>query len=305
MRLLVALGLVALAASRAHADALVATRTADTLFIHHAAPDKLEKIFEEKGQGAYAYAWIDATLWVLRKDKAGGVTLGKVVDGKADATRPITGLATATPGKELPDGIDVLPQLATTRSGHVYVTICIGEEPVPGAPLRRRCKLAYHRADDATLVRVDKPPRDLVYQSGDGRVPRMPVMKRPPKGYGVKITKVKLKGERYVGFECKGPNGVTRWPTDGDDVLEGVLTPKVNKATWFATSPPVVHIEANGRHPMGNDPLYEDWYLIDCTTAVGSVRPLRDGLWLADDEVRGPKGVVVGKLPGTEPVVAP
>lgn len=303
MRLLAAGLVLVLATPLARADALVATHSTDTLFIHRAAPDRLDKLFEEKGRGAYAYAWIDATLWVLRKDKS-GVTLGKVVDGKADpATRPVT-VPAATPGKDIPEGIDLAPGLAVTKSGQLYVTSCIGEEPVPGAPMQVRCKFAYHRADDGSFTAVARRPRDVVYQSGEARAPRLAVLRRPPKGYGVAITRVKLKGEKYTGFVCTSPAGKKGWPTAADELMESVLTPKVNKATWIATTPPVVHIEANGKSPMG-EKLHQDWWLLDCTTEIDAVRPLRDGLWMAGDEVRSAKGALIGTLPGGEPVVAP
>src|SRR5262245_61566382 len=191
MRLLAAAGLL-LAASNARADALVATRPADTLFIHPGAPDRLEKVFEEKGKGAYAYAWIDATLWVLRKDRT-GVTLGKVVDGKADPATHAVAVESATPGKEVPEGVDVSPGLAATRSGQLYITACVGQEPVPGAPGQMRCKLVYYRAtDDGTLTKVDRRPRDVIFQTHEERPPRMTPLKRPPKGYNIAITHVKV-----------------------------------------------------------------------------------------------------------------
>ena len=287
----------------AGADVTVASRAGDALFVHRAGAEKIDKLYEERGKGVVAYAFTDAkTLWVLRKAGA-GYAIGKVADGKAEASKPLA-LQIATPGNEVPTGIDVTPGLVATKSGQVLVTTCLGSVPKEGGLMA--CELGYTRVDDGSNAFGKVRPKDVVFVFGVTKTPRPVALKKPPKGYNVKITRTKLKnGETYTGYTCSGPDGKLKtWPTEADQVLEAVMTPAVNKATWLSESPAIVHIEANGVSPV-KEKLYREFFVVDCSTELSSVRALREGLWLTDDTVRKPTGEVIGKLPGDAFVLAP
>ncbi|HWU89239.1 MAG TPA: hypothetical protein VN253_18360 [Kofleriaceae bacterium] len=289
----------------AGADVTVASHAGDTLLLHRASADKIDKLYEERGKGVVAYAFTDAkTLWVLRKAGA-GYTIGKVVDSKAEAARPVT-LQMATPGNEVPSGFDVTPGLIATKSGQVLVTTCLQIADKANADGTMACELGYTRVDDGSSAFGKTRPKDVVFVFGTTKTPRPTPLKKPPKGYTVKITRTKLKsGQTYTGYTCTGPDGKLKtWPTESDQVLEAVMTPAVNKATWLSESPAVVHIEANGVSPV-KEKLYQEWFVVDCSTELTSVRALRDGLWLTDDTLRKPTGEVIGKLPGDAFVLAP
>src|SRR4051812_31688867 len=101
-------GIALLLPRAAGADVTVASRAGGTLYIHRAGAAQIDKVYEERGRVAVAYAFADATtLWVLRKAGA-GYTIGKIIDGKASASRPLK-LQMATGGKEVPTGFDLTP----------------------------------------------------------------------------------------------------------------------------------------------------------------------------------------------------
>ena len=286
----------------AGADVTVASRTGDTLFLHRASADKIDKLYEERGKGAAAYAFTDAkTLWVLRKAGA-GYTIGKIVDGKAEAAKPLS----LQMGTSLPSGMDFPPGLIATKSGQVLVTTCLGISDQVTPENLMTCELGYTRVDDGSNAFGRVRPKDVVFVFGVTKTPRPAALKKPPKGYNIKITRTKLKnGETYTGYTCAGPDGKLKtWPTESDQLLEARMTPAVDKATWLSESPAVVHIEAHGVSPV-KEKLYREFFVVDCTTELASVRALREGLWLTDDTVRKPTGEVIGKLPGDAFVLAP
>jgi hypothetical protein len=302
---------IALALPRAAgADVTVASKAGGTLYLHRVSAaqgaTKIDKLLEDRGKGApVAYAFTDArTLWVLRKAGAGH-TIGKIVDGKAEAARPVK-LTMATEGNEVPTGFDLTPGLVTTKGGQVLVTTCLDVEQ-PAVDNKFQCTIGYHRVDDGSDAFTKTRPKDVVFAFGVTKPPRMAALKKPPKGYNVKIVRTKLKrtGDTYTGFECTGPAGQKlTWPTEADQVIESVMTPAVTKATWLSESPAVVHIEATGVSPV-KEKLYQEFFIADCSTKLSSVRALREGLWLTDDQLRKPTGEVIGTLPGESFVLAP
>ena len=322
MRILPAAILVTTVAT-ARAEVLVATSNdSGGLFIDQVAPDKVTKLYSEAGKGVVAYAFSGGkTLWVLRKDKA-GFSIGKVVDGKADAPQPLANLKTATPGNEVPTGFDVSPSLVTTKQGQVHVATCTGLDSKDHGDHLMHCKILYRRVDDGSNAETMKRPSNVVFEWGVTKPPRMPAIKKPP-DITARLVKLKLRTETVVGFTCQTKDGKHyEWPaaelaakiaacakekTESEAcniVRDGMrFTPDVTKVEWIAISPPVVRIEASKTSPVG-EKLHEEHVIAGCSDEVATVQALRDGLWLTDDKVRKPTGEVLGQLSGGRPVVA-
>ena len=324
MRILPAVLLVTTVAT-AHAEVLVATSNDQgALFVDQVAADKVTTLYREAGKGVVAYAFSDSkTLWVLRKDGA-GFSIGKVVDGKADAPQPLANLKTATPGKEVPTGFDASPSLVATKQGQVHVATCTGLDPKNRGDHQMHCKLLYRRVDDGSSSETAKRPSNVVFEWGVTKPPKLPAIKKPPADVTVKLVKLTLRTETVIGFTCQAEDGKRYdWPaadvaakitacakdkTESDacaDVHDQMrFTPNVTKVEWLASSPPLVRIEANKTSPVG-EKLHEEHVIAGCSDEVATVQPLRDGLWLTDDKVRKPTGEVLGQLSAGRPVAAP
>ncbi len=324
MRILPAVILVATVAT-ARAEVLVATSNdKGALFVDQVAPDKVTKIYSEAGKGVVAYAFSDGkTLWVLRKDKA-GFSIGRVVDGKADAPQLLANLKTVTPGNEVPTGFDAPPSLVTTKQSQVYVATCTGLDNKDHGDHLMHCKLLYRRVDNGSNSETAKRPSNVVFEWGVTKPPKLPAIKQPPADVTAKLVKLKLRSETVVGFTCQAKDGKHyEWPdadvtakiaacakekTESDacaNVRDAMrFTADVTKVEWLASSPPLVRIEANKTSPVG-EKLHEEHVITGCSDEVATVQVLRDGLWLTDDKVRKPTGEVLGQLSGGSPVVAP
>jgi hypothetical protein len=316
MRILVAVMLVT---TTARADVLVATSNDNgALFVDQITADKVAKVYSEAGKGVVAYAFSDAkTLWVVRKDGS-GFSIGKVVDGKADAAQPLAKLKTVTPGNEVPTGFDATPALVTTKQGQVFVATCTGLDDKASGPLMH-CKVLYRRVDDGSNTESTKRP------AGIAAPVKPPVVKKPPADFTAKLEKIKVTGFGvFDAFSCKAKDGKHfEWPaadfmtkvvdcakqkSQSDECLQVAdhfqFTPLVTKVDWLASAPPLVRFEANGTSPVG-EKLHEEHLIEGCTTEVENAQPLRDGLWLTDGKVRKPTGEVLGQLSGATPVIAP
>lgn len=309
----------------AHAEVLVATSDDHgALFVDRVAPDKVAKLYSETGKGVVAYAFSDSkTLWVLRKDKA-GFSIGKVVDGKAEAPRPLANLKTVTPGDEVPSGFDASPSLVTTKQGEVHVATCAGLDHANHGDHLMHCKLLYRRVDDGSNLETTRRPRSVVFEWGVTKPPKLPAIKKPPVDVVARLVKLKLRTETVVGFTCQAKDGKHyEWPgaevaakiaacaqekTESDAcniIRDGMrFTPDVAKVEWLASSPPLVRIEAHKTSPVG-EKLHEEHVIAGCSDEVETVQALRDGLWLTDDKIRKPTGEVLGQLSAGRPIVAP
>jgi hypothetical protein len=324
MRILPAV-MLATTVATARADVLVATSDDNgALFVDQVAPDKVTRLYRETGKGVVAYAFSDGkTLWVLRKDKA-GFSIGKVVDDKAEAPRPLANLKTVTPGDEVPTGFDASPSLVTTKQGQVHVATCTGLDNKDHGDDLMHCKLLYRRVDDGSSSETTKRPPGVVFEWGVTRPPKLPAIKKPPADVTARLVKLKLRTETVVGFTCQAKDGKHyEWPgadvaakiaacaqekTESDTcniIRDGMrFTPDVTKVEWLASSPPLVRIEAHKTSPVG-EKLHEEHVIAGCSDEVATVQALRDGLWLTDDKVRKPTGEVLGQLSAGRPIVAP
>ncbi|MBX3155080.1 MAG: hypothetical protein KF773_03700 [Deltaproteobacteria bacterium] len=291
----------------AHADVVIASKVEKGVAIHRlssglgASGAKVERVWEETGKGAYAYAWGDArTLWVLRK-VGDAYSIGKVVDGKAQPAVELKDLVRATPGKEIPSGYELDPELAATADGKVFVTTCLGIADAPAGDFLMHCEIGYRRVDDGSHRFTKWKPANL----RDTTPPVLPEVKAPA-GYAVTFEDVKGARGKVRGFVCKGPGGATLaspQPADlgGDAAL---FTPHAKSAAWVRTSPPIVRIELRGTSPV-REKLDATVYVDGCTKFVDPPLPLRDGLWIHDGSVRRADGTVIGATPGWNVLVAP
>lgn len=324
MRILSAV-LVVTTVATAHADVLVATSNDQgALFLDQIASDKVTRVYSETGKGVVAYAFSDGkTLWVLRKD-ATGFSIGKVVDGKAEAPRPLAKLKIVTPGDEVPSGFDASPSLVTTRQGQVHVATCTGlDDKDHGDPLMH-CKILYRRVDDGSNAETAKRPGQVVFEWGVTKPPRMPALRKPPPDVTTRLVTLKLHAETVVGFTCRAKDGKHyEWPgaeltakiaacakdkteSDACSIVHDQMrfTPNVTRVVWIASTPPLVRIEAEKTSPVG-EKLHEEHVIAGCSDEIATVQPLRDGLWITDDKVRKATGEVIGQLSAKRPVVAP
>jgi hypothetical protein len=300
---------VLVAEGGAAADALVATHSPQAVVISRVSGARVTPVLTHKVAAA-SYAWSAAdTLWVAYGNAA-ALSVDKIVDGKVADTIELRDLATVVPGKDVPSGTEQAPGLVVAKGGQVFVSTCLSLRAARDGMMH--CNYGYTRIDDGSKRFSKRKPHHVVFDWERVQTMQAPVRgkrrTKPPAGYSLKLGPVVVNGETYGGFVCTGPRGkALSWPAvpkNAEEILdEPRLTPKAQKVTWLSASPPLAHVTASVKTPVGEKRSL-DIYVMDCAAQVMSALPLSTGQWLIDGKVYGPSGPI-GELPGEAPVAAP